>query len=357
MLDHCVAPLSTPPPILNATLMSLFLFVRHGTRTPTFLPGWPPPSGDWHCGSRHTPRIRVPFVNGVHHSLAFNASSAHPFSATCGEGSLLDEGFDQLVALGRLYRTYVIDTHKLVPNTLNPELVRIQSSWVGRAIESAVAFTEGFYPPEADGETLNIVTGNQSFDVLVPGFATGSDFGDLPKQFVASEKAAPRLERAFQTYKPIFDHFNISSTEPIDWLAIGDLFIPYHCGHNDLSYQLPDGLYEQMLSDLAFLSYGYMIFREKTYDPIRQFLIDQIEALFAMESKVRFCLLSGHDLTLTALLSGIGYESEVPPGYASHLAVEVWHAGRPMLRFVLNGEVVRVGGRQMIPLADFKSNY
>jgi hypothetical protein len=65
MSDLCVAPLSTPVIVANATLISLFLFVRHGARTPTYHPGWPHSQGIWDCGSRYTEsNVRTPLVNG-----------------------------------------------------------------------------------------------------------------------------------------------------------------------------------------------------------------------------------------------------------------------------------------------------
>jgi hypothetical protein len=139
---------------------------------------------------------------------------------------------------------------------------------------------------------------------------------------------------------------------------IGDLFIHYHCGRNDIGYKLPEGVYEQMVSDLAVLGYGYNVFKEQTYGPLRKLLLDEIEAQYAGESKVRFTLLSGHDLTLIAVLSAIGYYNDtMSPPCGSQLAVELWYVNRPMLRFVLNGEVIKVQGKEMIPLSTFKRDF
>jgi acid phosphatase len=116
----------------------------------------------------------------------------------------LDEGFDQLYAAGRLWRDYIVETARLLPKGFDPDLIRIQSSFADRALESAAAFMEGLYPPQSEGEILNITTGSPAFDVLVPGLS-GPDRRALTKQFALSEAAAPRLKRAIETYTPILE--------------------------------------------------------------------------------------------------------------------------------------------------------
>jgi hypothetical protein len=354
----CVAPLLTPPPVLNATLISIFLFTRHGARSPISQAGWPAPSGEWHCGGRYSQHTRIPVINGIPKSFAYNASQRHEFLPTCSEGSLLDDGFDQQVALGQLYRKYLTETNRLLPDSLDPTVIAVRASWVDRAQESALAFIEGFYPPQSDQETLDISTGNQSYDVLVPGFEAENGFRAIEEAFAALPDAEARINRSIGAYAGIFEHYNITVQNILEWLAIGDLFHTYYCGNNRLGDVVSDELLEQMLPDLAFLFHGLVKSKDRTYNPIRKYLLDEMDSFYSMEKKTKFSLLSGHDLTLMAVLSGIGHaDVTLQPQYTAHLAVELWHLNRPMLRFVFNGEVVKVGGKDLIPLSEFKTNY
>jgi len=357
MIDFCVGPLSVPSVVVNATLFSLFLFTRHGSRTPTSHPGWPHCHGEWHCGSRYTDSlVRTPVVNGVLRSFAFDPSISHSYPPSCIEGSLIDKGFDQMQALGSLYRSYLINGTGLLPEHFNPNLVYIRTSWLSRAQESALAFFQGLYPPESNTETLNITTGGK-VDPLLPGFDPSDEFDGSVSKFVNSNsEIQSRVQRAIELYRPLFDHYNITGRSDLEFLSIADLFFPYRCGNGELSELLNDDVFEHMLNNMMAVEFGYLVeTRDTSYTLLKEMLLKEIDAQYGQEKNARFTLFSAHDVTLVAILSGIGYQGlKIPPQYASHLAVEIWHLDRPYLRFVYNGEVVPVKGRELIPLSEYR---
>jgi hypothetical protein len=119
---------------------------------------------------------------------------------------------------------------------------------------------------------------------------------------------------------------------------------------------LNDELFKRMLADMVAVELGYIsATRDATYVPLKAMVLRELGAQFAQEKAARFRLFSGHDVTLIAVLAGIGYKGlETPPQYASHLAVEIWHSDRPYVRFVFNGDVIPVDGRELLPLSEYR---
>jgi hypothetical protein len=37
--------------------------------------------------------------------------------------------------------------------------------------------------------------------------------------------------------------------------------------------------------------------------------------------------------------------------------MELWHAERPLVRFVFNGHVIQVDGRDLVPLSEFRKKF
>jgi hypothetical protein len=145
----------------------------------------------------------------------------------------------------------------------------------------------------------------------------------------------------------------------LDYLTIGDLFHPYLCGNGELSAFVNEELFKEMLYDILVVEYGFTASQlRSSYLPIKKVIVEEIELQLAGTKNSRFTLLSGHDITLVAFLSGLRYEGlQMPPPYASHLAVEIWqHSCCFSVRIVLNGEVLRIKERDLLPLSEFMQN-
>jgi hypothetical protein len=219
---------------------------------------------------------------------------------------------------------------------------------------------QGLYPPVEEGEKLTIVTGSvKAGDPLIPLFGPEDDFGDNLHAFIKQEPLASRVPEAKRLYGGLFDHYNITSRTDLDYVTIGDLFFPYRCGNGALGEIVDDELLERMLRDLLGLEYEYAATKlALSYIPIKNVIVKEIEAQLSGRTNARFGLLSGHDVTLVAFLAGRGYRGlEIPPPYASHLALEIWQNGCCMfVRIVYNGKVIEDHGRELIPLPEFLEN-
>jgi hypothetical protein len=299
----------------------------------------------------------MPVVNGHATDFGVNSSDIHVYPPTCSDGSLLDRGFDQMKSLGALYRSYLVDATSLLPDRFVPSRVFVHTSWLRRTQESALAFFEGLYPASSAGETLDIDAGDHSDPMLSCFDASTDDFAGGVADFVNSDPdIRNRLRRAVDLYSPLFEHYNISGRSALEYLTIADLFHPYRCGNGELSEMLNDELFQHMLADMAAVELGYISAnRQAAYVPLKAMVLRELDAQFAQEKAARFTLFSGHDVTLITLLAGIGYKGlRSPPQYASHLAIEIWHSDRPYVRFVFNGEVVKVDGRELLPLSEYR---
>lgn len=353
----CVAPLITPSPVVNATLISLLLFTRHGSRTAT-QSSWGYSQDQltgWECGHRHLdPLHRTAVVNGVPTSFVYNESQNYVFSSSCHAGALLDKGFDQQESLGKLYRDYLIN-QKVLPEKYDPSLIKIRSSFVPRCVESAIGFMQGLYPPESEGEILNITTGNEKDEPLCPYAGSTPETYKKALEWTEQEWFKKRHSESTAIHNKLVEPYNVTVKIPLELMLLGDHFNVLKCNNKPMTF-VDEEMYSHMLSDVAIFESGFFGYAGNlTYGPIWELIMNAIDRYYGLEEKARFYLFSGHDVTVSALLAGLGYIDLVaPPPYASHFAVEIWYTTRPHLRFVFNGDVVPVDGQDLVPLTEFK---
>jgi hypothetical protein len=307
------------------------------------------------------PPHRIPIVNGSPLFLGFNASADHPFPPSCSDGDLLDQGYEELQKLGEAYRGYLIDQTQLLPPKYNPWLVSVRSSYVKRAIESVIGFVNGLYPPVEDGERLDVrTTGVKGADPLVPGEAEAEGLmGNRGKGFLGIGGFEKRFLESKEILKPVLDFFNMGDIHPYGLLTLGDFFRACRCAGHNVSEMVKEEAWNRMMSDLDFvLKEFYTLGATEFFGAIWKLIDTGINEFYEQKSRTRFTVLAGHDVTLLTILAGIGRKDllfALP--YASHLSVEIWHLGRPLVRFVLNGQIVAVDGHELFPLSEFRKRF
>ena len=215
----CSGTLAHPEPVSGGYLLMLFLITRHGARSPS--QDWAQKEylGKWNCGNVfNTGYWRKPIVNGQEMPIfRYNPNNVEyltdedkekatsffdlskieykvSFPPSCPNGNLLDEGVDQLVSLGKLYRHYLVDLVKFLPQKYDPKNVYVRSSFVPRCVESAVAIINGMYPPENNSEILNITTGKYRNEPLCPYSESNDEFVELSKEFIKKDDFKQRKE-------------------------------------------------------------------------------------------------------------------------------------------------------------------
>jgi acid phosphatase len=273
-------------------------------------------------------------------------------------GDLTDLGFAQQVALGGFFRKYLIEDQKLLPRSFDPGLVWVRATFLRRTHESAVAFMQGLYPPTSADETLNITTGQAPYDPLVPYPYLNEIFRERVAAFIDRAEYRSREAESLPVLRPLVDHFGVTLGSDMDFLEVGDHLYALHCNGTPLPDIVTEGIWGHLMKNLAYFISGFILFiKEFAYDPILKLLFEDIDEQYAMRSSARFTLISCHDFTLAAMLSALGVTTEHASPYASHIAMELWHAERPLVRFVLNGHVVQADGRGIVPLSEFRRRF
>jgi hypothetical protein len=84
-------------------------------------------------------------------------------------------------------------------------------------------------------------------------------------------------------------------------------------------------------------------------------LLKEVDLRVSGNSRTKLWINSGHDVTITIVLIALGYvDLQGWPPFRSHLAIELYDAKVPILRFVYNGKVLKVNGEDVITLPKFK---
>lgn len=366
-VTNLVAPLSVPPPLRNAKLVSYFLFTRHGARAPIYpWSNYPLDQVKWKYGESYKNKSinrRIPIVNGVEVDFSKNAKS----------GRLLDIGIQQQESLGKLYYNYLVVQNNLLPHEDQYDLSKIfiRSSVSPRCVESASSFLQGMYNPKSSNEKLFIQTGKFGDEILCPHPELNEYYIKKSKIFQQTEEFRRRVSLIPQEIKDMFPNNEFTQ------LLAGDF--PYCLKFN--GYQLPKiieednkryqkitnrnspcygELYRLLASNLAYYSTGFIDFVGRdAYGPIFQLFNSHLKKFLNKETDVKFTLFSGHDVSISGFLVGLGIvNKEAVPPYASHLGAELWEANSQLsFRFTLNGEVLKIGNSDTIEIEQFINKY
>lgn len=395
----CNGTLIAPQPVSNGCLLMLFLITRHGARSPS--QNWARQEfiGTWECGNRFNEGFwRIPYVNNEQQIVYKNNNNTDnqqksesfsdlnkvkrkiKFPPSCPRGNLLDYGVDQLLQLGRLYRHYLVDVTKLLPQKYDSKNIFVRSSFAPRCIESAVAIMNGFYPPMNDNEILNITTDKFQKEPLCPYSESSDEFNQLAKEFVKKDEFEKR-KKFFKGLSNLHKFLNFKIKNEMDNLVIADFLNCYRCSRNELPFPpfkndqkkekilnenilnenvLNESDFDTLMSNMAFYDAGFLDFAGNiSYMPILELIINHIDKYFEMDEFVeKFFLFSGHDATISAVLVALGIlDLRAPPPFASHLAIELWQIEKPFMRFVYNGEVIKFKGKELTPLDEFRSTF
>jgi acid phosphatase len=257
----------------------------------------------------------------------------------------LDEGFNQLEALGATYRTYLTTTTKLLPARYDPSLIAVKSTHTPRTLGSAIGFLHGLYPPDTDGE-------------LVPVNETNFWWADDTQVLTGDPVFEARHPESRRLFSEVLEHFHWTNLRPVEMFMIGDFFVSSKCSNNTFDPIVNDEIYERMMEDFDFLTTNARPkMAEAELASIWKEVDSGIQNFLKEPSKAKFTLIGGHDVTLSSIYAGLGQEKRGRPPYAAHVAVEVWKRDEMYVRFVINGEVVKFDGAELTPLAKMRKRF
>lgn len=354
----CSAPARAPRPVPNATLLTVFLFIRHGARVPLWRWEHPSERCEWHCGGDYLHRpYRCARVNGGSPvNFSRSDSGVRAFPPSCDSGMLLDSGAAQLRSLGAALSEYLVRATQLLPSDFAPELVRVRSSFYPRCVESAVALVDGMYPPARDGESLAVAVGAPEREPLCPNPAWRG-FEERWRAFAGSARFAERVRGLRRCTAAVEEYYNASAGDDVGRLLVGDFINARRCEGQPYPRAIADPCYDDLMAGAALFVQGFAEAAQPYVDqPIIEMLMAEIDAFYA-GARQRFTLFSGHDVTISAVLLFLGVGGlKAPPPYASNVLVELWRSGSgsDFVRFVYNGDVLPFMGKDMTPLAELR---
>ena len=358
----CCGSLNTPKVIPNATLLTLFMYIRHGQRVP--YQHWETSNDNftWNCGNHyHNMNYRKPVANGVTYDFKSDPNEEYSFKPTCKDGYLLDDGYMQLNRLGKIYKRYLVDETKILPEKYDEKNVYFRSSFLPRCIESGTAFIDGLYPPENDNETINVKIGSASNEPLFPHALYNDDFIKGALRFSNTEETLRREKEFDKNAEKLVNHYNLTFKYVLEKFLVGDYFTVLKCTNQPYPKEIVDDIYDELINDTSyFVTYYFGEIRPLADKPIFNELFNEIDAFYKHEKSNKFTLFSGHDVSLAAILVGLGYTKgkETPPPYASHITAELWRKdGVDYIRFTFGGEVIKFRGNEITPYKDFKKIY
>ena len=355
----CFPPPKFPNPVPNATLLSLFMFIRHGARVP--IRKWENPNEkyEWHCGENYLNRnYRKPLVNNNYTlNFAYTKDKNYTFLPSCLPGMLLDTGVKQLQNLGKELNKYLVEETKLLPPKYDSNLVYLRSSFYPRCIESSVALLDGLYPPERDNETVNVTVNPPETEPLCPN-PTWKGFLEKQDDFVKSKEFTKSIKEFDEKMSAIARYYNVSFNDDVEKLLVGDFINTHRCEKQPYPKQLADPYYDDRMRNMALFVQGFMEMIQPVGDkPIMEHLLNEIDKFYNGTAQNRFTLFSGHDITISTVLIFLGYNNlKYPPPFTSNILVELWKKdSKDYIRFVYNGNVLPFKGKDMILLNEFKN--
>lgn len=359
---NCGPNFATPPVVPNATLLTLFMYIRHGSRVP--YQHWETPNDNftWNCGNHYlNKKYRKPIANGVMYDFKYDPNEEYSFKPSCKDGYLLDDGYMQLHNLGNLYRKYMIEETGVLPKDYEEKNIYFRSSFLPRCIESGTSFIDGLYPPEGDNETIAVKIGSESNEPLFPHARYNDEFLKGAIRFSSSEESLRREKEFDKNAAPLVKYYNLTFNHILEKFLVGDYFNVLKCSNQPYPKEIVDDIFDELINDTSYFVtdfFGYI--RPIADKPIFNELFNEIDAFYRGEKQNRFTLFSGHDVSIAAVLVGLGYPKgkETPPPYASHLTAELWRKDSiDYIRFTLSGDVVKFRGNELTPYNEFKAIY
>lgn len=305
----CTEPLLFAEDTLREThgdIIFASVIFRHGDRAPT-----------------------KPYPNDPYSSLSYWPQ---------GWGQLSKIGKLQEYNLGKWFRKRYDD---LITNGYRYDLLRVNSSEMDRTIMSAECFLAGFFPPSSeefwadDGlkwQPVPIRINPTQLDTVI-GFKAPCEKYNLEKDLVngSPELGAFYLEH-LEIFKKIAEYsgFEISPNDVLGaidnaWDLYDDLFIEelYNLTLPSWAKKIyPEPLKTIGAPTFSNIAYSHEMRRLKA-GPLIGSLVDEMEQKIQGELNETFHFYSGHDTTISVLLTALDIYNGIPPPYSTSVIFEL----------------------------------
>jgi acid phosphatase len=266
--------------------------------------------------------------------------------------------------LGAAFRSWLVDGIHFLSKKLDPSEIFVRATSVERTIRSAVSFLHGLYEPESFDETVEIVTGTESFDPIRPNRRYCREVGQAIDNFSMSKSWTEYMEKAGKVLQPVRDYLGMGvwDFEAADHVC--DWVVTLHCNEREMPWFVNSTHVEQCF-DLngRRMSRPYSVNARTAavgFSIGMREMLTILDRFVKRKDKPKFVLLSAHDSTVSALLVLLGNPLDTIPPYASHVQMQVLEreGGHLFVRFVFNGQVLTLpafDNRELVELDVFTS--
>eukprot|EP00300_Choanocystis_sp_HF-7_P017493 c19747_g3_i2.p1 GENE.c19747_g3_i2~~c19747_g3_i2.p1 ORF type:complete len:433 (+),score=79.98 c19747_g3_i2:241-1539(+) len=336
-------------PSVPSKLISIQVVVRHGDRTPCT----PEPKDDveWRCDQGEY-YVTEKLISTVDYDTAEYDWNRKFWKGNCADGQLTPRGFEQHMALGdKIFQTY----SSRIP--IEADGVYARSTIVPRARQSAQAFLFGMLKTEYSGKEITVQTSpyHKRSDIML-GSAQCSRLNQMQSDYRTTPEWKAHLANN-QDLKSrliyLYETANSSLWQDDAFEKYYDTSQARYCHNQPMPCMGTDCLTEAERQRTVELGLWEWDYRNNLYRAPEKSQLEIGPLLFVIATTFQKSLdpksnitavrlYSGHDDTVSPLLSALGLHLPWPP-YASNVVFELWQpvSGKtvPFVRMRYNGEL------------------
>lgn len=368
---------------LKYNLEQVHVLIRHGDRTPmhSFRNHPNPTLGcriDQQLFAAHSPYLEgflptmIAFQGKQHPSSGFRNWALYPNHRICDGSQLTGLGVLQHLQIGEFLKDNYVHRWRLFGNAYNARKVYIRSTEYSRTYQSAIAFLYGFLPHFNLTELLierssNLLMCSERF------FGSSCHCPVIHALKQSTDRLASFLIQNNSQYyylaQKIASVYNLKVGQ-LPWAsAMMDVFMFYACHNITLPCNTKGQCVDWMVLDNLWEHLDQNGIRQVTTDstnlkrhrlathPFLYEIVQSMKTYMRGNSIIKFQLYSGHDVTVTPVLTALGAHSGKWPPYASRIVFELYsyrrnRQKRYYIRILYNGQDVT----NLTPFCSFASN-
>ncbi|XP_005104426.1 2-phosphoxylose phosphatase 1 [Aplysia californica] len=348
-------------------LLNVHTVIRHGDRSPIFrLPGLD--RSDLSCLLDADQYLHLPKVASFAHVLAassdqlprdstFNRWALYPSHKICGEGQLTGQGAVQHIMNGMLYSERYMHQHRLFDESNWEQRYLVHTTEVSRTFQSAIAFSYGLLP-QFDLKRLNLFrSGSLEFceDRVFHGACRCPGLEMFRSQAERECKMSAADTKLYTALKKHVDEVlhlrgqNIpgpsSLMDGLSHLACHSIPLPCNSNGTCITAKAYETVWR--LIDAKTKCLGQNLKYKKFAKALMHGLLFRISREFSIAiqngSNPTFHLYSGHDTTVTPLITALELSNNVWPRFATTITFELFKKqskGDHYIRILKNGQLV-----------------
>ncbi|XP_013791443.1 2-phosphoxylose phosphatase 1-like [Limulus polyphemus] len=306
-------------------------------------------------------------------SAEFHSFPPYPYSKQCWSGHLTQLGALQELRLGRLLGNLYNKHWNLLSQTWNVQNVLVFSTMYARTFQSALAFMFGFLPSLSPDKKLTIhAVEDTSFCgkhnlCRCPGlkYMQGQLNKKMRNLLISHQAVVELIHKISSFVKPSQKTPNITQGG-----TLFDSLMGYLCHGAKLPCETNDNFpcitRNKLKKLVSYLDWEgkqlatYPIYQKKSRLRMYGFMV-MLQRLFhdKINKKLpeRFILFSGHDITLAALSTTLGYANGIFPPYVSRIIFELYKSNNTSLTSVSNYFIrILFNGKDITKYAPFCKN-